>query len=134
MDANRLRNCFSCADLFLPYIAFTDQCHLSADGICHGGVIAQDPAASHHSCIGTYGQPARNHDGRSTVLSWAPDSVPMDVIASMRRPVPIHRLIANPGGMKERKSKLLRDVLTEINNPRCQSVPREAPGAIRAGQ
>ena len=45
----------------------------------------------------------------------------MDAIASTHKVIPIRKLVAGPRAMKDRRSKLLRDVLAELNRPRFQT-------------
>lgn len=62
-------------------------------------------------------QPER---GRRTARAWTLTGTLMDAIATTHNVSAIRKRVADPGAMKDRKSKLLRDVLTELNRPRFQ--------------
>jgi hypothetical protein len=63
----------------------------------------------------------RPERGRCTARTWTLAGTPMDAIASTHTASAIRKRRADAGAMKDRKSKLLRDVLTELNRPRFQT-------------
>jgi hypothetical protein len=63
----------------------------------------------------------RPERGRCTARAWTLAGTLMDAIAFTHNVSAIRKLVADPGPMKDRRSKLLRDVLTELNRPRFQT-------------
>jgi hypothetical protein len=63
----------------------------------------------------------RTERGRCTAPAWTLVSTLMVAIASTHNFGAIRKWVVDPGAMKDRKSKLLRDVLTELNRPRFQT-------------